>query len=51
MTIDELGQFAREHLGGHKRPKEYVRVDELPFTATGKLRRSALADQLFPERP
>lgn len=44
--VAELDAFARAHMAGHKRPKEYVVVDELPYTATGKLRRSALADQL-----
>ncbi len=48
VSAEALDRFAHEHLGGHKRPKQYVVVDELPFTATGKLRRSVLADQLFP---
>jgi acyl-CoA synthetase (AMP-forming)/AMP-acid ligase II len=43
-----LDTFAREHLAAHKRPKDYVTVSELPHTATGKLRRSVLADELFP---
>lgn len=43
-----LDRYAHERLAGHKRPKEYRVVDELPYTATGKLRRSALADLLFP---
>lgn len=43
-----LDAFAREHLAGHKRPKDYVCVSELPYTATGKLRRTVLADELFP---
>jgi acyl-CoA synthetase (AMP-forming)/AMP-acid ligase II len=43
-----LDAFAREHLAGHKRPKDYVSVSELPYTATGKLRRTVLADELFP---
>jgi acyl-CoA synthetase (AMP-forming)/AMP-acid ligase II len=43
-----LDAFAREHLAGHKRPKDYVCVAELPYTATGKLRRTVLADELFP---
>ncbi len=30
------------HLAGYKRPKQYVVVDELPRTATGKVRRLAL---------
>jgi long-chain acyl-CoA synthetase len=34
-----LTTYARERLAPPKRPKEYHRVDELPRTATGKLRR------------
>lgn len=49
---DRLERFARDHLGGHKRPKDYVMVEALPYTATGKLRRGVLAEQLglAPER-
>jgi len=39
--------FARDHLAPHKRPKDVRVVDELPVTATGKLRRNVLAEQLF----
>jgi len=41
-----IEDWARAHLAGHKRPKQYVVVDELPYTATGKLRRNVLADDL-----
>jgi acyl-CoA synthetase (AMP-forming)/AMP-acid ligase II len=40
-------EFARDHLAPHKRPKDVRIVDQLPVTATGKLRRNVLADQLF----
>ena len=43
----DLDAFAREHLAGHKRPKSYLVVDSLPHTATGKLRRSVVADEHF----
>ena len=43
---DVIDAYARTHLAGHKRPKQYVVVDELPYTATGKLRRNVLADRL-----
>jgi long-chain acyl-CoA synthetase len=46
--VAALDRWAREHLAGHKRPKQYVRVPRLPYTATGKLRRTVLADELFP---
>ncbi|MFZ4519290.1 MAG: class I adenylate-forming enzyme family protein [Microthrixaceae bacterium] len=42
-----LDAFAREHLAGHKRPKDYLVVDSLPHTATGKLRRNVVADEHF----
>lgn len=37
-----LRSAARERLAPPKRPKEYHRVDELPRTATGKVRRTQL---------
>ncbi|HET9760111.1 MAG TPA: class I adenylate-forming enzyme family protein [Nocardioidaceae bacterium] len=39
---DALRALARERLAPPKRPKDYVAVDALPMTATGKLRRLAL---------
>jgi Ca2+-binding RTX toxin-like protein len=39
---DTLTSYARERLATPKRPKEYHRVDELPRTATGKVRRLEL---------
>lgn len=49
-TVDpgSVMAYAREHLAPHKRPKDVRVVHDLPHTATGKLRRNALADQLFP---
>ena len=41
-TADALAAHAREVLAPAKRPKEYVQVDELPLTATGKVRRDRL---------
>ena len=43
-SVDEqvLRDLARERLAPPKRPKEYERVDELPRTATGKVRRTDL---------
>lgn len=46
VDLDGLDHFAREHLAGHKRPKEYSLVAELPYTATGKLQRNVIADEL-----
>lgn len=48
VDTDVLAGWARQHLGGHKRPKEYHVVAELPHTATGKLQRRHL-DALCPQ--
>ncbi len=47
VDTEAVSDFARDHLAPHKRPKDVRLVDELPVTATGKLRRNVLADQLF----
>ncbi|MEL7207535.1 MAG: AMP-binding protein, partial [Actinomycetota bacterium] len=44
VTDHELGAYATEHLAPPKRPKQVVRVDELPRTATGKIVRRALSE-------
>jgi long-chain acyl-CoA synthetase len=41
-TFAELSAFARQRLSPAKRPKEWLFVDTLPRTATGKVRRSEL---------
>jgi long-chain acyl-CoA synthetase len=38
-TASELTEYARHHLASARRPKTYLRVAELPRTATGKIRR------------
>jgi len=43
-----LRRHAAARLAPYKRPKDYVFLPELPHTATGKLRRRALADELAP---
>lgn len=45
VSTSQLEVAARERLAPYKRPKQYARVDELPYTATGKLRRGAAARQ------
>jgi long-chain acyl-CoA synthetase len=42
---DDLRAHAREVLAPAKRPKDYVRLDTLPMTATGKVRRDVLAER------
>ncbi len=39
---ESLRETAREHLAPPKRPKDYYRIDALPLTATGKVRRLEL---------
>jgi long-chain acyl-CoA synthetase len=48
---EELRALAAERLSPPKRPKDYFVLDELPHTATGKLRRLELAGRDWPVRP
>ena len=41
-----LSSWLRDRLAPHKRPKEIVRVDDIPVSATGKVRRTRLAADL-----
>ena len=41
-VVESCTRHATDHLAGYKRPKEYVVVDALPRTATGKVQRLAL---------
>ncbi|MDR8398392.1 benzoate-CoA ligase family protein [Paraburkholderia sp. USG1] len=43
---DELRAFVKERLAPHKYPREIIFVDDLPKTATGKIQRFKLRDQL-----
>ena len=43
--------LARERLSPAKRPKDYVAVEALPMTATGKVRRLALPGLLDLDGP
>jgi long-chain acyl-CoA synthetase len=51
-TVDTaiLDAHAREHLAPAKRPKEYHRLDALPRTPTGKVRRLDLPELLADDR-
>jgi acyl-CoA synthetase (AMP-forming)/AMP-acid ligase II len=50
VEVDELAgrvvAYAKEHLAGFQVPKSVVSVDELPRTATGKVRKHDLRDRL-----
>jgi acyl-coenzyme A synthetase/AMP-(fatty) acid ligase len=41
-----LEQHCRDRMAAFKRPRQIIVVDELPKTATGKIRRFALRDSL-----
>lgn len=45
-TEAELTAWAAQHLAPAKRPKSYLRLDELPRTSTGKIRRLELPDMV-----
>jgi benzoate-CoA ligase len=42
----ELNKLARERLPRFKQPRRYVFVEELPYTATGKIQRFKLREGL-----
>ncbi|MDP6399564.1 MAG: benzoate-CoA ligase family protein [Arenicellales bacterium] len=46
VAVDTLQRFAREHLAPYKYPRWIEFLDELPRTATGKVRRYWLREQL-----
>jgi benzoate-CoA ligase len=43
---DELKSFVKDKLAPHKYPRDIVFVDDLPKTATGKIQRFKLREQL-----
>jgi len=44
VSVEALRHLAEVRLAPPKRPKDYVKLDELPRTPTGKVRRQELAD-------
>jgi fatty-acyl-CoA synthase len=48
LSDDELLAFCRSRLAGYKLPKQVIRVDELPRTASGKVRKDLLRAGLRP---
>ena len=48
LETDEaaLLAYCRQHLAGYKLPRQFVFLPELPLTASGKVARQALVDQL-----
>ena len=51
VSNDQLRVYVAERLAPPKRPKTYHRVDALPLTATGKVRRLDLAARFSPAGP
>jgi fatty-acyl-CoA synthase len=50
VSAQELHNFVREHLAPHKTPREWVFIDELPMTASGKVQKFALRERFVAER-
>ncbi len=48
QLLADAATHASAHLAGYKRPKQWVVVDELPRTSTGKVQRNRIADLLDP---
>ena len=49
QLADSLKRLVRERLSAHLVPRQIIWRDDLPFTATGKIRRKALRESLLPE--
>jgi non-ribosomal peptide synthetase component E (peptide arylation enzyme) len=50
VTLDEMVAFLKGQVADYKLPEVLVEVDELPLTATGKLRRHVLSEQIAKRR-
>lgn len=46
VSPDELSDFLRRHLAGYKRPRLFQFVENLPQTASGKIERRTVVEQL-----
>lgn len=51
IDASELESHCRTRMAAFKRPRVIITVDELPKTATGKIQRFALRDELAPRVP
>ena len=49
QLAENLKQLVRERLSAHLVPHQIIWIDDLPLTATGKIRRKALKESLLPE--
>jgi long-chain acyl-CoA synthetase len=50
MTGEDLVEWAREHIGGYKYPREVHLIDTIPLTPVGKIDRKALRAQVAQPR-
>jgi non-ribosomal peptide synthetase component E (peptide arylation enzyme) len=50
VTLDEMIAFLKGQVADYKLPEELHILEELPFTATGKLRRHVLAENIAQEK-
>ena len=50
VTLEEMVAFLKGEVADYKLPEVLVEVDELPLTATGKLRRHVLSEQIAKRR-
>jgi fatty-acyl-CoA synthase len=46
VTDDELHAYCRQHLAAYKTPATWIFVDAFPLTASGKIRKNVLREQL-----
>ena len=46
LAVEQLERYARERLASHKIPKRWVVTDELPMTASGKVQKFLLRENL-----
>ena len=45
-TVETLDEFCKARIGGYKRPRRYIFVEELPKSATGKILKAELRQLL-----
>jgi acyl-CoA synthetase (AMP-forming)/AMP-acid ligase II len=51
VTLPEMIAYLKGQVADYKLPEELHIVEELPFTATGKLRRHVLAERIARGKP
>jgi len=46
VDLDQLKKFLQEKIADYKVPDKYIILDEFPLTASGKLKKMELQEQL-----